>query len=55
MIGRLSVATGDLRLALSLGLCANALGAVCLWLAARALPAAEASRLERARAAGESC
>lgn len=55
VVGRLSVATGDLRLALSLGLCANGLGAVSLWLAARSLPAAEASRLERARAAGEAC
>ncbi len=55
VIGRLSVATGDLRLALSLGLFANGLGAACLWLAARSLPAAEASRLERARAAGEIC
>lgn len=53
--GRLSVATGDLRVALSLCLVANALGAACLWLAARGLPAAEATRLERARAAGEDC
>ena len=55
VVGRLSVATGDLRVALSLGLVANGLGAACLWLASRGLPAAEATLHERARAAGESC
>ncbi len=55
VVGRLSVATGDLRVALSLGLLANGLGAACLWLASRGLPAAEATLHERARAAGESC
>lgn len=53
VMGRLSVATGDLRMALSLGLAGNLIATLFLSLAIRGLPAAEASLLERARAAGE--
>jgi MFS family permease len=42
-----------LRDAMSLGLAMFAVSAVALWLASRSLPAEEASRLARARAAGE--
>ncbi len=52
-LGRLSVATGSLRIALSLGLLANVLALAFFLLAARTLERDEASRLERARAAGE--
>lgn len=52
-IGRLSVATGDLRLAISLGLSANIVAFVFFWLARRTLAHDEATRVERARAAGE--
>jgi MFS family permease len=52
-MGRLSVTFGDLRTALLCAVAANALAAVFLALAAHYLPADEASRLERARAAGE--
>lgn len=53
VIGRLSVATGDLRVAMSLGLVANVVAAAFLLLARRTLARDEASRMERARAAGE--
>ncbi|MCW5890002.1 MAG: MFS transporter [bacterium] len=53
VVGRLSVATGDLRTALLLALVAGLLGAACLAAAARHLAADEATRLARARAAGE--
>jgi MFS family permease len=52
-VGRLSMATGDLRMALSLGLLSNLAAAVCLLLARRTLAQDEAARFERARAAGE--
>ncbi len=52
-MGRLSVATGDLRLAMSFGLLANGVAAAFLMLAARTLERDEASRLERAKASGE--
>ncbi|MFN7962367.1 MAG: MFS transporter [Thermoanaerobaculia bacterium] len=52
-LGRLSVATGSLPLALSLGLVANGLALGCFLLAGRTLAEDEASRLERAEAAGE--
>ena len=52
-IGRLSVALGDLRSAMLLALLANGAAAALLLLAARHLPRDEASRLERARRAGE--
>ena len=52
-IGRASLALGSLRAALALALLANALAFVCALLAARHLPRDEASRLERAREAGE--
>lgn len=53
-IGRLSVATGDLRLAMSLGLAAKLVAGAFFLLAARTLERDESSRLDRARAAGES-
>lgn len=53
VVGRVSVATGDLRTALLLSLIAGLLGAACLALASRHLAADEASRIARARAAGE--
>jgi MFS family permease len=52
-IGRLSVATGDLRTAMLLGLLANLVAAVFLLLASRHLPRDEQTRLDRARTAGE--
>jgi MFS family permease len=52
-IGRVSDLVGDLRLAMMLGLSANALALVFLWLASRHLASDEASLRERARAAGE--
>src|ERR1700687_4668820 len=52
-IGRLSVALGDLRAAMLFALCANGLSVVLLFLAARHLPRDEATRLDRARLAGE--
>lgn len=47
-LGRLSVATGDLRIALSLGLLANLVALGCFLKARRTLAYDEASRLERA-------
>jgi len=52
-VGRLSVALGSLREALLWGLLVNALAVVFLLLAGRHLARDEATRLERARAAGE--
>ncbi|HLA78794.1 MAG TPA: MFS transporter [Vicinamibacteria bacterium] len=52
-MGRLSVATGDLRLGMTWGLLANLVALGFFLLAARGLGQAEATRLERARAAGE--
>lgn len=52
-IGRLSVAVGDLRTALLLGLFANAAGVLLLLLAFRGLGRDEDTREARARAAGE--
>ena len=52
-LGRLSVATGDLRIALTLGLLANVVAFGCFWQAKKTLAVDEASRIERARAAGE--
>src|SRR6185295_18017223 len=51
-IGRLSVATGDLRVALSLGLLGNVVALGFFFLAGRTLGHDEATQLERARAAG---
>jgi hypothetical protein len=53
VVGRLSVAMGDLRSAMLLSLVAGLLGALCLLLASRHLAADEATRLARAYAAGE--
>jgi MFS family permease len=52
-VGQLSAATGDLRLALSLGLLGYGAGAAFLVRATRTLARDEATRLARARAAGE--
>ena len=52
-IGRISVATGDLPLAMMLAFIANGGALAFLLLAMRHLPTDEDSRLERARAAGE--
>ncbi len=52
-IGRLSMAFGDLRIAISLALIANVVALGFFLLAARTLPEDEATRFERARAAGE--
>jgi hypothetical protein len=52
-VGRLSVATGSLTIALRCCLIANLLALVCLVLASRHLVKDESTRLERARAAGE--
>lgn len=52
-MGRLSMAMGDLRWGISLGLAANLVAFVLLFLAARDLPAAESTRIQRAVAAGE--
>ncbi len=53
LIGRLSVATGDLRVALSWSLLAGAVALIFFLLSGRTLARDEASRLERAREAGE--
>jgi len=53
LIGRISMATGDLRLALSLGFVSNLAAVACFLWAGRTLERDEATRLERARAAGE--
>lgn len=52
-IGRLSVAFGDLRLAIALSLIANVAALACFVMASRTLAHDESSKLERARAAGE--
>jgi MFS family permease len=52
-VGRLSVALGDLRAAMLCALAAGVVGAVLLLLAARHVAHDEATRVERARAAGE--
>jgi len=52
-VGRLSLALGSLRTAILCALCANALALVCAGLALRRIGDDAASRLERARAAGE--
>ena len=52
-VGRLSVGLGDLRSALLCALLAGAVGGALLLLAARHIARDEATRLERARAAGE--
>ena len=52
-IGRLSEALGDLALALQLALIVNAFAAVLFLIAMRWLPRDEETRLERARALGE--
>jgi len=51
-VGRLSVATGDLRIAMSLGLLGNIVALGFFFLAGRTLGHDEATQLERARAAG---
>lgn len=53
VIGRLSVATGDLRVALSFSLLAGGVALGFFLLAGRTLARDEATRLERAREAGE--
>jgi fucose permease len=53
VIGRLSVASGDLRVAMSLGLAGYAVATLFFLLASRTLERDEGTRLERARAAGE--
>jgi hypothetical protein len=53
-IGRTSVALGgDLRSAILWALCANVLAVACALAASRSLARDEATRLARARAAGE--
>jgi hypothetical protein len=52
-IGRLSVALGDLRSAMLIGLSGNAFAFLFLLLAARHVARDEARKIERARAAGE--
>jgi MFS family permease len=52
-VGRLSVATGDLRTAMLCALAAGVVGGILLLLAARHVAHDEATRVERARAAGE--
>jgi len=52
-IGRLSVAFGSLRGAMLCALVANGLAVLCLFLASRHLVRDEATKIERARAAGE--
>jgi len=52
-IGRLSVALGDLRAAMLVGLSANLFALACGLLAARTFARDEASKVERARRAGE--
>jgi MFS family permease len=51
--GKMSVLTGDLGLGVICVLVAAPVTLTCLWLVYRKLPAAENSRVERARAAGE--
>ena len=53
VVGRLSVATGDLRVALSLSLLASGVALTFFLLAGRTLARDEATRVERAREAGE--
>jgi len=53
MVGLISDATGDLRAAILCSLLGAPLVWLCLVLAIRRLPAAESSRMARARAAGE--
>jgi hypothetical protein len=52
-VGRLSVALGDLRIALLCALGAGLVGAGLLLIASRHIARDEATRFERARAAGE--
>jgi MFS family permease len=52
-VGRVSLALGSLRAAILCALCANALALLCAWLASRHVAADTASRLDRAREAGE--
>jgi MFS family permease len=52
-VGRISVALGSLRAAILCALCANALALICAGLALRRIGADVATRLDRARAAGE--
>lgn len=52
-VGRLSMATGDLRVALSWGLLSNVVAFFLLLAASRPLAESEGTLLERARAAGE--
>jgi fucose permease len=53
VIGRISDATGDLRIALSLGLAGYVIALALVLVARRTLAVDEATRIERARAAGE--
>ncbi len=53
VIGRISMATGDLRLAISLGFLSNVVAMVFFLLAGRSLERDEATRVLRARSAGE--
>ena len=53
MVGLVSDATGDLRTGMLSVYAGAPIVWFCLWRAVRTLPAAEASRVERARAAGE--
>ncbi len=52
-VGRMSVALDDLRTAMVLAMAMNVVAVLFLLLATRTLPADEKTRLERARAAGE--
>jgi MFS family permease len=52
-VGRISLAVGSLRAAILCALCANALALLCAGLALRHVAADAASRLDRARKAGE--
>ena len=52
-VGRISLALGNLRAAILCALCANALALLCAGLALRRVRDDVASRLDRARAAGE--
>jgi hypothetical protein len=52
-IGRLSVALGDLRLAMACALVANLCAAVCLWRAMQRIEHDQGSLIARARAVGE--
>ena len=52
-VGRISFALGNLRAAILCALCANAFALVCAALALRHVAGDTASRLERARKAGE--